>query len=159
MQIIYKNVNDIKPYPNNPRNNDNAVDAVAASIEEFGFKQPIIIDANNEIIAGHTRLKAAKKLGYEDVPCILADDLTPEQVKAYRLADNKVAELAGWNFEMLDSELVNIDDIDMEPFGFDMSFFNNSLNVSDDDFIKDTEITKDKSKTVKCPCCGEEFEI
>ena len=117
MQIIYKSVDEIKPYPNNPRNNDNAVDAVAASIEEFGFKQPIIIDANNEIIAGHTRLKAAKKLGYEDVPCILADDLTPEQVKAYRLVDNKVAEFASWNFEMLDSELVNIDDIDMDMFG------------------------------------------
>lgn len=117
MQIIYKNIDHIKPYPNNPRNNDNAVDAVAASIEEFGFKQPIIIDANNEIIAGHTRLKAAKKLGYEDVPCILADDLTPEQVKAYRLADNKVAELASWNFEILDSELLDIEDIDMDMFG------------------------------------------
>ena len=117
MEIIYKKLDEIRPYANNPRNNDNAVDAVAASIEEFGFKQPIIIAANSEIIAGHTRLKAAKKLGYEDVPCILADDLTPEQVKAYRLADNKVAELASWNFEILESELLDIEDIDMDMFG------------------------------------------
>ena len=117
MEIIYKKLDEIRPYANNPRNNDNAVDAVAASIEEFGFKQPIVIDTDNEIIAGHTRLKAAKKLGYEDVPCILADDLTPEQVKAYRLADNKVAELASWDFEILESELLDIEDIDMDMFG------------------------------------------
>ena len=117
MEIIYKKLDEIKPYANNPRNNDNAVDALAESIKKFGFKQPIVIDTDNEIIAGHTRLKAAKKLGYEDVPCILADDLTPEQVKAYRLADNKVAELASWDFEILESELLDIEDIDMDMFG------------------------------------------
>ena len=117
MQIILKKVDDITPYPNNPRKNDNAVDAVAASIAEFGFKQPIVIDSDGVVIAGHTRLKAAKKLGLKEVPCILADDLTPEQVKAYRLADNKVAELASWNFEILDSELLDIEDIDMDMFG------------------------------------------
>ena len=157
MQIIYKNVNDIKPYPNNPRNNDNAVDAVAASIEEFGFKQPIIIDANNEIIAGHTRLKAAKKLGYEDVPCILADDLTPEQVKAYRLVDNKVAEFASWNFEVLDSELVDIEDIDMETFGF----IDTGINEADIDayFEDSTNAGSEKElKKITCPLCGGTFE-
>ena len=117
MEIIYKKLDEIRPYANNPRNNDNAVDAVAASIREYGFKQPIVIDVNGEIVAGHTRLKAAKKLGLKEVPCILADDLTPEQVKAYRLADNKVAELASWDFEILESELLDIEDIDMDMFG------------------------------------------
>lgn len=85
---------DLKPYENNPRLNEDAVDLVAASIEEFGFKQPIVVDKDLIIIAGHTRWKAAQKLGLETVPCIQADDLTPAQVKAYRLADNKVAEAA-----------------------------------------------------------------
>lgn len=94
MQIVMKLLDEIRPYEKNPRKNDAAVDGVAASIREFGFKVPIIIDAAGTIIAGHTRYKAAKKLGLESVPCIQADDLSPEQVRAYRLADNKVAEAA-----------------------------------------------------------------
>lgn len=117
MQIEYRKLSEIKPYKNNPRKNDSAVDAVTESIKEFGFKNPIIIDAKGEVVAGHTRLKAAKKLGLKEVPCILADDLTPEQVKAFRLADNKTAELASWDFEILDSELLDIEDIDMDMFG------------------------------------------
>lgn len=157
MEIIYKNIDNIKPYPNNPRNNDNAVDAVAESIEEFGFKQPIIIDANSEIIAGHTRLKAAKKLGLKEVPCILADDLTPEQVKAYRLADNKVAELATWDFETLDSELLDIEDIDMNAFGF------GDVGISEADidaYFEDASNTgnEKESKKITCPFCGGTFE-
>ncbi len=97
MQIITKQLDEIRPYEKNPRKNDAAVDGVAASIREFGFKVPIIIDAAGTIIAGHTRYKAAQKLGLESVPCIQADDLSPEQVRAYRLADNKVAEAAGWD--------------------------------------------------------------
>ena len=89
-KIEMRRISDLKPYKNNPRKNDKAVDAVAASIKAFGFKQPVVIDDNGEIIAGHTRLKAAKKLGIKTVPCIVADDLTPEQIKAYRLANNKV---------------------------------------------------------------------
>ena len=96
MQIMEMNVEELKPYENNPRNNDDAVEAVAASIREFGFKVPIIIDENGVIIAGHTRLKAAQRLGMEKVPVIQADDLTEQQVRAFRLADNKVAELATW---------------------------------------------------------------
>lgn len=118
MQIIYKTIDELKPYKNNPRQNDNAVDAVAASIRQFGFKVPIVIDAGNEIVAGHTRLKAAKKLGLTEVPCIIADDLTPDQIKAFRLADNKTAELAEWDFELLELELNDID-LDMSMFGFD----------------------------------------
>lgn len=112
-------INALKPYPNNPRKNEHAVEPVANSIREFGFKQPIVVDKNNTIIAGHTRLLAARELGLTEVPVIVADDLTPEQVKAYRLADNKTGELAGWDFEQLDIELGDIADIDMSRFGFD----------------------------------------
>lgn len=125
MQIEEVNINELTPYSNNPRNNDSAVDAVAASIKEFGFKVPIIIDKDNVIVAGHTRLKAAQKIGLETVPCIKADDLTPEQLKAFRLADNKVSELASWDFDKLEEELTELDaldlDFNMSDFGFDVS--------------------------------------
>ena len=112
------NINDIAPYENNPRQNDAAVGAVAKSIKTFGFRQPIIVDKNGVIICGHTRVKAAAKLGIETVPVIRAEDLTPEQVKAYRIADNKVAELAVWDFGKLEEELSEIENIDMSDFGF-----------------------------------------
>lgn len=157
MEIIYKKLDEIKPYPNNPRRNDNAVDAVAASIREYGFKQPIVIDVNGEIVAGHTRLKAAKKLGLKEVPCILADDLTPEQVKAYRLADNKVAELATWDLETLDSELLDIENINMSAFGF------SDVEISEADidaYFEDAPNTgsEKESKKITCPFCGGTFE-
>lgn len=119
MEIIYLKLGDIHPYEKNPRNNDQAVDAVAASIKEFGFKVPIIIDKDNVIVAGHTRYKAATKLGFDEVPCIKADDLSEEQIKAFRLADNKVAELAEWDFKLLGEELEGLT-MDMEQFGFEM---------------------------------------
>ena len=109
MQIVYKQVAELFPYVNNARKNDHAVDAVASSIKNYGFKQPIVIDSFGEVVAGHTRLKAAKKLGLETVPCIIADDLTPAQVKAYRIADNKVAELSEWDMELLKIELEDIE--------------------------------------------------
>lgn len=121
MQIIEKKLADIKPYEKNPRRNDNAVDTVANSIKEFGFKVPIVIDKDNVIVCGHTRYKASKKLGLEIVPCVIADDLTEEQIKAYRLADNKVAEQAEWDFDLLGDELADIFDIDMTDFGFDFA--------------------------------------
>ncbi len=119
MDIVNRRLEEIQPYENNPRFNDEAVDAVAASIREFGFKVPIVLDAEGVIVAGHTRWKAAKMLGIETVPCVVADDLTPEQIKAFRLADNKVSELAEWNEEALAKELAGIVDIDMSAFGFD----------------------------------------
>ena len=97
IEIVYKNINDLVPYINNARINDYAVDFVASSILNFGFKNPIIISQNNEIIAGHTRLKAAKKIKLNEVPCIVANDLTEQQIKALRLADNKVAEISKWD--------------------------------------------------------------
>ena len=116
--IEQKNIADLIPYENNPRKNDKAVDKVANSIREFGFKNPIIIDENNVIICGHTRLKAAKKLGIEMVPCIVARDLTDEQIKAYRLADNKVGELAEWDRELLSAEFELLGDFNLEDSGF-----------------------------------------
>ena len=118
MNIIDKSLTDIKPYENNPRNNDEAVEPVANSIKEFGFKVPIVIDKNNIIVAGHTRYKAAKKLGLETVPCIIADDLNEEQIKAFRLADNKVSEFAKWNKDLLNVELFDLS-LDMNMFGFE----------------------------------------
>lgn len=120
-KVTYMDVDSLIPYANNPRLNDNAVDAVAASIKEFGFKVPIVVDGENVIINGHTRLKAARKLGLKQVPVIVADDLTPAQVKAFRLADNKTSELAEWDMDKLDIELDSISDIDMTDFGFDFA--------------------------------------
>lgn len=119
MNIVYKKLGEITPYEKNPRKNDKAVQYVAESIKEFGFKVPIVVDADGIIVAGHTRYKAAKKLKLKEVPVIIADDLTEEQVKAYRLADNKVAEQAEWDMDLLTDELDGIFDIDMELFGFD----------------------------------------
>lgn len=123
---------DLVPYENNPRHNDEAVDIVAKSIEEFGFKVPIVIDENMVIITGHTRLKAALKLGIEKVPCIMADDLTDEQIKAFRLADNKTSEFATWDIEKLNLELEQLEelDFDMKEFGFEFK----KEEIKDDDF-------------------------
>ncbi len=121
MNILDLKLSDITPYENNPRNNDEAVEPVLESIKEFGFKVPIIIDKNNVIVAGHTRYKAAKKLKLKTVPCIIADDLNEEQIRAFRLADNKVSEIATWDYNALNFELENILELDMTMFDFDMS--------------------------------------
>ena len=139
MQIIDKKIGEIKPYEKNPRKNDNAVDAVASSISQFGFKNPIVIDGNNVIICGHTRYKAAHKLGLDVVPCVVADDLTEEQIKAYRLADNKVAELAEWDIDLLGEELDGIFDIDMSDFGFDLSEEEEETEIIEDEIPEEVE--------------------
>jgi DNA modification methylase len=114
LMIEYVLISSIRPYKNNPRDNDAAVDAVARSIQEFGFKIPIILDRNNEIVAGHTRYKAALKLGMTEVPVIRADDLTPEQVRAFRIADNQTASLADWNYDLLELELAALQDVEFD---------------------------------------------
>ena len=121
LNIIYLKTDELIPYDRNPRYNDEAVDAVAKSIKEFGFRVPIVVDANHVIIAGHTRAKGAKVLGMEEVPCIVADDLTPEQIKAFRIADNKTAEIAKWDYELLPIELKELqtDGFDLSLLGFD----------------------------------------
>ena len=119
IEIEYWPVGRITPYDNNPRINDDAVQAVANSIRDFGFRQPIVVDADGVIIAGHTRLKAAIELGLDEVPVVVARDMTPEQARAYRLADNKTAELAEWDYDALDAELQGLlDAIDMAQYGF-----------------------------------------
>lgn len=139
MNIIEKSIEELRAYENNPRHNEKAVDAVAASIREFGWKNPIVIDKNNVIAAGHTRLLAAKKLGLKTVPCIVADDLTEEQIRAFRLADNKTAELAEWDEELLAEELKLLEDIDMEQFGFDglEELIEETREATEDDFNED----------------------
>lgn len=133
-RMFYKKTDELIPYINNPRNNDQAVDAVASSIKNFGFKVPIVIDSKNEIINGHTRLKAAKKLGIEEVPVIVADDLTEDQIKAFRIDDNKVAELADWDEELLLAELDMIE-MDMGQFNIDMSELD--LDDSSEEVVED----------------------
>ena len=147
-------INDLREYENNPRNNDGAVDAVAESIREFGFKVPIVIDSDNVIVCGHTRVKAARKLGMQTVPCIIADDLTPEQIKAFRLADNKTGELAEWDFAKLEEELFGISEqFDMSAFGFELPDFDEGEESDQGD------LTEKEKKTVVCPNCGEIIEV
>ena len=119
IKIIYKNVGELVPYEKNPRKNTKAVKYVANSISEFGFKVPIVIDENNVVICGHTRVLASEKLGLNEVPCIIAKDLTEEQIKAFRLADNKVSEKAEWDFDLLNEEMDEIFNFDMTDFGFE----------------------------------------
>ena len=136
MKITEKRLEDIRPYDNNPRLNDKAVPAVAESLKEFGWQQPIVIDRDGVIVAGHTRYKAALELGWKTAPCKYADELTPEQVNAYRLADNKTAELAEWDAEKMAEELAKCADFDMSAFGFDMSELtqDEDVEVTDDEY-------------------------
>lgn len=155
MNIKELSISQLHEYDNNPRKNDGAVDTVAASIREFGFKVPIVIDGDNVIVCGHTRVKAAQKLGMETVPCIIADDLTPEQIKAFRLADNKTGELAGWDFAKLEEELAALDGFDMSAFGFVQN-----EDVDIDSFFEDAgEKNEKEPKRIQCPHCGEWFEL
>lgn len=157
MEIIAMPIGDIVAYKNNPRINDKAVEPVAESIKEFGFKVPILLDKDNVIIAGHTRLKAAKQLGMKEVPCIRCEDLTPEQVKAFRLADNKVAEFADWDLAALNIELGDIQ-MDMEKFGF---FELPEIDI--DDYLKDKQDKpadeEKEPERIQCPHCGEWFDL
>lgn len=137
MKIVEKKLLDLKPYENNPRHNGAAVEPVMHSIQKFGFKVPLVIDRNGTIVTGHTRLLAAKELGMEKVPCIVAEDLTEDQVNAFRLADNKVSELSSWDWGKLEEELARMEiaEIDMTEFGFQgfggiESFFDDATSGS-----------------------------
>lgn len=134
MNIIERRVDELRPYEKNPRKNDEAVKYVAESIKQFGFKVPIVIDRDGVIVAGHTRWKAAKKLKMSTVPCIVADDLTDEQIKAFRLADNKVSEKAEWDFDLLAEEIGDLVDFDMTVFGFDDLLEENTGDAQEDDY-------------------------
>lgn len=176
MNIVEKHVDELIPYENNPRHNEDAVKFVKASIQQFGFKVPIVIDPDNTIIAGHTRVLAAKELGMDTVPCVVADDLTEEQIKAFRLADNKVSEASGWDWDKLDQKLMALSglDIDMSSFGFDVdsaleaaasddnsaidSFFEVAPDTPEPESEKHEAKSSDK-KTVTCPHCGAVFQV
>jgi site-specific DNA-methyltransferase (adenine-specific) len=139
MNIELRNINEIKPYEKNPRINDGAVDAVVASIREFGFRQPIVVDIDSVVIVGHTRLKAAKKIGLEQVPVHVATDLSSEQIKAFRIADNKTGEIAEWDYELLPIELSELQgmDFDLSLLGFDTSELEQLMSGTEDDVVTD----------------------
>lgn len=150
LNIIYKNLNEIIPYENNPRNNELAVEKVKNSIKEFGFNVPILIDENDIIVAGHTRYKASQELELGEVPCIYVEHLTPAQVRAFRLADNKVSEYAQWDWEQLTEELEEIKTIDMSEFGFDTGDVD--MDAINSMFQEQEEQKEKEPKT--CPHCG-----
>lgn len=153
MKIINLKLKDIKPYEKNPRKNEKAVEFVANSIKEFGFKNPIILDKNNIIVCGHTRYKASIKLGLTEVPCVIADDLTNEQIKAFRLADNKTAEKSEWDFDLLNKEIKDILNIDLNLFDLKIT-----EDIDLDDFFEDVEEKQKEKKHIVCPHCGLKIE-
>ena len=140
MEILSKKISEIIPYEKNPRKNDEAVKYVAESIKQFGFKIPIIIDKDNIIVCGHTRYKAAKRLKLKEVPCIMADDLTDEQVRAFRIADNKVSEYAEWDMDLLKEEIAALEDINFADFGFETDMPKDADEVQDDNFDIDEAV-------------------
>ncbi len=145
MNIINMKISDIRPYEKNPRFNDNAVDAVAKSIREFGWRSPIVVDKDHVIICGHTRLKAAQRLGLEEVPVHIAADLTPEQIQAYRIADNKTGEIAEWNFDLLPLEIRELQEanFDLSLLGFDTDELDKLLNGGANDTVAAGETDPD----------------
>lgn len=155
MKIEYKSIDELKPYENNPRNNEKAVKYVANSIKQFGFKVPLVIESDGTIITGHTRYQACKELGITEVPCIIADELTDKQIKAFRIADNKTNDMAEWNDDLLAIELKDVlDDIDMTDFGFgefELSILTEDMEPEeyDDDLIKEYTDTADDFLTNK----------
>lgn len=151
VKIIEVKTEDIIPYENNPRRNDQAVEKVAESIKQFGFKVPIVIDKENVIVSGHTRLKAAELLGLDKIPCIVADDLTEAQIKMFRLADNKTAELAEWDFEKLEEELAELTEkFNIVDFGFEEL---HDIEWDDVGDISEENYDKPEKDMLECPHC------
>ncbi|NLK42723.1 MAG: ParB N-terminal domain-containing protein [Planctomycetes bacterium] len=173
-QIEIRDISSIRPYEKNPRQNDDAVDAVAASLKEFGFRSPIVVDGDGVIVCGHTRLKAAQKLGLAKVPVHVAKDLTPEQVRAYRIADNKTSDLSDWDYDILPIELSELQDagFDMGLLAFDEDELAKLLKVepteglTDDDAVPeppDEPITQPGDLWLlgayfECDSCGKKYD-
>ena len=161
-QVAWKDVNELTPYARNARINDKTVPYLVNSIKRFGFKVPLVIDEKGVVVCGHTRLKAALECGMARVPCVLADDLTEDEIKAFRLAYNKIQEMSGWDFGLLDQELdelreLGFGDEEMKELGF-----GDASDVNPDDFFEDdnTGDGADKEpKTIECTCpeCGHKF--
>lgn len=163
MQIIEKSIGELKPYENNPRKNEDAVEYVANSIREFGWRVPLVIDRGGTIVAGHTRYLAAEMLGIEKIPCVVADDLSEEQKKCFRIIDNKISELSEWDYNLLFEELDEIEGIDMGLMGF--SKFIDEGGEDEEDRVEiingGGEIAlgsfDDEKFKYECPCCGFRF--
>ena len=162
LDIEIVDIDEVQPYFNNPRNNEDAIEKVARSIGEFGWQQPIVVDIDGVIAVGHTRYEAAKRLGLKRVPVHIAKDLTPEQIQAYRLADNKTAEFSTWDFGKLQEELDGISSVDMTDFGFDDfdididGLFSQPEGDGGDEDEPDDE---DEGVSVTtCPVCGARFD-
>lgn len=152
MEIIQKNITELVPYENNTKKHDDTqIKNVAESIKQFGFVQPIVIDKDDVIVIGHCRWEASKVLGLKEVPCVLVDALTEEQVKALRLIDNKTNE-SPWDFDLLQEELDSLE-IDLSDFGFEKV-----EEIDLDSFFEDVEPTEKEPKRIQCPHCGEWFE-
>ena len=162
MKIEQWDIERVKPYDKNPRRNDKAVEAVAKSIQEFGFRQPIVVDKNGVIVVGHTRWKAALKLGLKTVPVYVAADLSPQQARAYRLADNRTAETAEWDVDLLPIELGELrgDGVDLKLLGFTDKELTEYLKEFDTD-LEDGEGDPNGigAETIRCPKCGHEFPL
>jgi ParB-like chromosome segregation protein Spo0J len=175
MKIELRNIDSIKPYEQNPRINDAAVDSVAESLKTFGFRQPLVVDEHDTIIVGHTRWKAAKKLGLEKVPVHVAKDLTEAQVRAYRLADNQLHELSKWDYDLLPLELQELNnmDFDLGVLGFDEKELAKLLAPAVQEGLTDEDAVPQPPKVavtkpgdlyllggkVKCPKCGKEHQL
>ena len=161
MKIEMWDIEKVKPYDRNPRRNDKAVDAVAKSIKEFGFRQPIVVDKDGIVVVGHTRLKAALKLGLVTVPVHVAADLTPQQARAYRLADNRTAETAEWDVDLLPIELGELrgDGVDLKLLGFTDKELAEYLKEFDTDLDDGAADAEDAAATIHCPKCGHEFPL
>jgi ParB-like chromosome segregation protein Spo0J len=175
MKVELRDINLVTPYAGNPRINDNAVDAVVESLKEFGFRQPIVVDREGIVVVGHTRLKAAQKLGLKKVPVHVATDLTEAQVRAYRLADNKTAEIADWNYELLPVELKELQNLDfnLDLLGFSEEELSDLLAEPTEEGLTDEDAVPEPPKEavtkpgdlyilggkVKCPKCGKEHSL
>ena len=149
-QIVYKKVSELILNEKNPRKNDNAVPQVMKSIEKYGFKNPLIIDSNNKVWCGNTRLKASKELGIEEVPCIIANDLTEKQIREYALLDNKTNELADWDFDLLKDEL---EDLDLDDFDVDWQLPNEDIDWASVEDLSEKEYEEPEHKMLECPFC------
>ena len=161
MKVETRPLAEIKPYEKNPRINDAAIDAVAASIQQFGWRQPIVVDDAGVIVVGHTRYKAALKLGLKTVPVHVAADLTPQQARAYRLADNRSAENAEWDIDLLPIELGELRDggADLKLLGFTDKELAEYLREFDTDLDEGDADASEAAETIRCPKCGHEFPL
>ena len=165
MEIIYKKTSELIPYArNNKIHSESQIKKVAASIQEFGFTQPIVIDSKNSIVIGHCRVKSAELLGMGEVPCFIADDLTKAQISALRITDNKMSELAEWDNEMLGLELQELQesDFDISLTGFDekdLEYMLDDKEINIDDFFEEAEEREQVEKTFICEHCGKESKV